>query len=159
MLDEQSLIKAKRLFESGDIDRIEVGTTKGLYDFAGKIRRVNIAKGNYNYEVTTQFLSDGITYDDLSEEDKARYEDDFTEDGIMPEFVPSQAINKIVFNQKTVDTVLQDLMERGIKVDGGERIGKSIIFAQTKQHAEYILERFNKLYPQVSGQMGQSRHL
>ena len=161
-LDLQSLIRAKYLFESGDTDRIEVGTTKGfceihrylfkgLYDFAGKIRRVNIAKGNYNYEVTTQFLSDGITYDDLSEEDKARYEDDFTEDGIMPEFVPSQAINKIVFNQKTVDTVLQDLMERGIKVDGGERIGKSIIFAQTKQHAEYILERFNKLYPQYRG--------
>ena len=69
----------------------------------------------------------------------------------MPDFVPSQALNDFVFNQKTVDLVLQDLMERGIKVNGGERIGKTIIFAQNKKHAEFILERFNKLYPQYHG--------
>lgn len=134
-----------------DFFDMETGVPTYAYDYQTAVEQDHVLVPYYNYEVKTKFLSDGITYNDLSEEDKDRYEDDFTEDGIMPEFVPSQALNKFVFNQKTVDTVLQDLMERGIKVNGGERIGKSIIFAQTKQHAEYILERFNKLYPQYRG--------
>ena len=43
-----------------------------------------------------------------------RYEEDFIEDGVMPEFIPSAALNQFVFNETTVDTVLQDLMDRGI---------------------------------------------
>ena len=46
-------------------------------------------------------------------------------------------------------------MTRGIKVAGGDRIGKTIIFAQTKRHAEFILERFNKLYPKYHGSFAQ----
>lgn len=42
-------------------------------------------------------------------------------------------------------------MERGIKTAGGDRLGKTIIFAQNKRHAEFILERFNKLYPGYKG--------
>ena len=109
----------------------------------------------YNYEVKTKFLEEGITYEDLSDEDKERYEDDFIEDGLMPDFIPSAQLNKFVFNETTVDTVLQDLMERGIRVAGGDRLGKTIIFAQNKRHAEFILERFNKLYPKYHGTFAQ----
>lgn len=42
-------------------------------------------------------------------------------------------------------------MSNGIKVAGGNRLGKTIIFAQNKKHAQYIVERFDKLYPQYNG--------
>lgn len=109
----------------------------------------------YNYEVDTVFLNDGITYEDLSEEDKRRYEDDFTEDGIMPDHIGASRIDKNVFNQTTVDMVLTDLMTRGIKIKGGDQIGKTIIFAENKKHAQYIVERFDKLYPMYKGVFAQ----
>ena len=125
------------------------------YDYETAVYQDHVLVPYYNYEVKTKFLDEGITYDDLSDEDKERYEDDFIEDGVMPEFIPSAALNKFVFNETTVDLVLQDLMERGIKVAGGDRLGKTILFAQNKRHAEFILERFNKLYPQYHGLFAQ----
>lgn len=125
------------------------------YDYETAVNQDHVLVPYYNYEVKTKFLEEGITYDDLSDEDKERYEEDFIEDGMMPDFIPSAQLNKFVFNETTVDTVLQDLMERGIKVAGGERIGKTIIFAQNKRHAEFILERFNKLYPKYKGTFAQ----
>lgn len=141
-----------------DVDRntyeffeMEQGVPTYAYDYDTAVNADRVLVPYYNYEVRTKFLEEGITYDDLSDEDKERYEDDFAEEGEMPQFIPSAQLNKFVFNETTVDTVLQDLMENGIRVEGGDRLGKSIIFAQNKDHAEFVVERFNKLYPQYRG--------
>lgn len=138
-----------------DFFEMEHGVPTYAYDYETAVYQDHVLVPYYNYEVKTKFLEEGITYDELSDEDKERYEDDFIEDGQMPEFIPSEKLNKFVFNETTVDIVLQDLMERGIRVAGGDRLGKTIIFAQNKRHAEFILERFNKLYPQYHGTFAQ----
>lgn len=138
-----------------DFFEMEHGVPTYAYDYETAVYQDHVLVPYYNYEVKTKFLEEGITYDDLSDEDKERYEEDFIEDGLMPDFIPSAQLNKFVFNETTVDTVLQDLMERGIRVAGGDRLGKTIIFAQNKRHAEFILERFNKLYPKYRGTFAQ----
>lgn len=138
-----------------DFFEVENGVPTYAYDYETAVYTDHVLVPYYNYEVKTKFIEEGITYDDLSNEDKERYEDDFAEDGYVPDFIPSAQLNKFVFNETTVDTVLQDLMERGIKVHGGDRLGKTIIFAQNKEHAEFIIQRFNKLYPKYNGTFAQ----
>lgn len=138
-----------------DFFEVENGVPTYAYDYETAVYTDHVLVPYYNYEVKTKFIEEGITYDDLSDEDKERYEDDFAEDGYVPDFIPSTQLNKFVFNETTVDTVLQDLMERGIKVHGGDRLGKTIIFAQNKEHAEFIIQRFNKLYPKYNGTFAQ----
>ena len=134
-----------------DFFEMEHGVPTYAYDYETAVNADKVLVPYLNIEVKTKFLEEGIKYDELSDEDKARYEDDFAEDEIIPEIIPPPALNKFVFNQKTVDMVLQDLMERGIKIESGDRVGKSIVFAQNKSHAEYILKRFDKLYPRLKG--------
>lgn len=135
-----------------DFFEMEHGVPTYAYDYETAVNHDHVLVPYFNIETSTKFLEEGISYEELDEKDKERYEDDFGDDeGNMPEFVPSPTMNKFVFNEKTVDLVLQDLMENGIKVEGGDRIGKTIIFAQNKTHAEFILERFNKLYPKLKG--------
>lgn len=138
-----------------DFFEVENGVPTYAYDYETAVYTDHVLVPYYNYEVKTKFLEEGITYDDLSDEDKERYEEDFTEDGQMPDFIPSAQLNQFVFNEKTVDMVLQDLMERGIKVEGGDKLGKTIIFAQNKEHAEFIVKRFNQLYPKYNGTFAQ----
>lgn len=134
---------------------MEPGVPTYAYDYDTAVTEDHVLVPYYNYEVTTKFSDQGIHYDELSDKDKERFEDDFIEDGHVPDFVPSSDLNHFVFNAKTVDQVLQDVMERGIHIDGGERLGKTIIFAQNKKHAEFILQRFNALYPAYHGTFAQ----
>lgn len=138
-----------------DFFDMEHGVPTYAYDYETAVYQDHVLVPYYNYEVHTKFLDEGIVYDDLSEKDKERFEEDFGEDGFVPEYISSAAMNKFIFNELTVDTVLQDLMERGIHVAGGDCIGKTIIFAQNKRHAEFIVERFNKLYPKYKGTFAQ----
>ena len=99
-------------------------------------------------ETKLKLIEQGIVYDDLSEEDKEAYEDFFAnDDGEMPESIDSSALNERIFNEDTICKVLAILMEQGIKVDYGNKIGKSIIFAKNHRHAEKIYEVFGKEYP------------
>jgi len=104
--------------------------------------------------VPLKFQRQGINYDDLSDEDKEQWEslDWGDEDGEIPDRVEAEAVNKWLFNKDTVDKVLAHIMERGLKVAGGDRLGKTILFAKNQAHAEYIAERFNANYPHFKGE-------
>ncbi len=103
-------------------------------------------------ETKLKFIEEGIVYDDLSDEDKAEYEDTFeNENGELPDRINSSALNEWVFNDDTIREVLNVLMTNGIKIDYGNKIGKSIIFAKNHRHAEEILKVFNREYPHLNG--------
>ena len=102
-------------------------------------------------ETSLKFLQEGIVYDDLSDEDKAAYEETFGQDGEAPDRIASTALNEWVFNEDTILKVLDTLMTYGLRVDYGSRIGKTILFAKNHRHAELILELFGKRYPELPG--------
>lgn len=100
-------------------------------------------------ESKLKFIDQGIVYDDLSDADKEEYENTFEdENGELPEAIQSSALNEWVFNEDTVKEVLNVLMAKGLRVDYGEKLGKSIIFAKNHAHAEYIFKIFNQEFPQ-----------
>ena len=103
-------------------------------------------------ESKLKFIEQGIVYDELSEEDKEEYERTFTEeDGNLPDSISSSALNTWIFNEDTIKQVLHILMEHAIKIDYGQKLGKTILFAKNHKHAETIFEIFEKEYPHLKG--------
>lgn len=104
--------------------------------------------------VPTKFHREGIKYVELNEDDKLKYEAEFTDPitGALPNEIDSTALNQWLFNTDTVDKVIGHVMEKGIKVEGGDKLGKTIIFARNHNHAMFIAERFDKQYPQYKGE-------
>ncbi|MHC1682907.1 MAG: DEAD/DEAH box helicase family protein [Clostridiaceae bacterium] len=100
-------------------------------------------------EYESKVMKDGIKYDELSDEDKEAYEDTFDDDETVGEEISSTAINEWLFNENTIDLVLDKLMEKGLKIEGGDKLGKTIIFAKSNKHAKVIVDRFNVLYPEL----------
>lgn len=102
--------------------------------------------------VPLKFQREGITYDDLSEEEKERWDAiEWDEEGNVPAQVEAAAVNKWLFNADTVDKVLEHLMTEGLKVCDGDRLGKTIVFAKNHDHAQFIADRFDRNYPHLKG--------
>lgn len=105
--------------------------------------------------VPLRLPSQGLSYDQLSDEEKERFEltdwKERAEDVLATGRVEPAAVNQWLFNEETIDKVLKHLMERGQKVDGGDKLGKTILFAKNHDHAVYIAERFNRNYPKYRG--------
>ncbi|MBS1280655.1 DEAD/DEAH box helicase family protein [Clostridioides difficile] len=102
-------------------------------------------------EFKTKIMEDGIKYDELSDEEKEEYENTFNDDESIGDEIGNNAVNEWLFNSDTIDLVLNKLMTEGLKIEGEEKIGKTIIFAKNTKHARAIVERFNKLYPKYGG--------
>ena len=110
----------------------------------------------------SKLLREGIHYSELSEQEREQLEQVWDYEETLKELDPnadtrgrdilSDEMFKYIYNEDTVDKVLQDLMENGLKVQSGERIGKTIIFAYNHKHAELILKRFYVLYPEYGSE-------
>jgi len=108
------------------------------------------------YSVPLKFQREGIKYDDLSEEEKDEWDAlEWNDEGEVPDEVDPEAVNKWLFNADTVDKVLAHLMEHGIRINEGDRLGKTIIFAKSNEHAYFIAKRFDAGYPHLMGKFAQ----
>ena len=131
-----------------DLFNLEIGVPTYSYDLARAVGDGHLVPA-VPLRIPSQIMDRGIYYDDLSDDDKAHWDElDWGDDG-PPVRIGSNAINKYLFNQQTVDKVLKILMRDGLHVEGGDRIGKTIIFARNQEHAEYIEQRFGVSYPHL----------
>ena len=101
------------------------------------------------YTFTTPFLREGIKYSQMTAEQRRQLE----EDEIEPESVEyeQRQVDKHVFNKETNRQIIRNLMENGIKVADGSRLGKTIVFARNHNHAVLLQDLFDKMYPQYGG--------
>jgi len=98
----------------------------------------------------------GIKYNDLNDDEKEQLEKVWAYEAARKALdgqeykrdIRGEELFSYIFNQDTIDKVLNDLMTNGFKVQSGERIGKTIVFAYNHAHAEQIVGRFKTLYPQ-----------
>ncbi|CAL9500812.1 DEAD/DEAH box helicase family protein [Streptomyces sp. enrichment culture] len=103
-------------------------------------------------DVPFDSLRRGFRYDDLTEEQKEAWDNlEWTEDGQVPDAVSVDEINRFLFNRPTINKALEVLMRHGLRVEGGDRLGKTIIFAKNNTHALAIEKQYNLNYPQSAG--------
>ena len=132
-----------------EIFELENGVPTYGYDLAQAVKDKYLVD-YVSVESKLKFIEQGIAYDELSEEDKEAYEATFGGgQGNLPESINSSAVNSWIFNEDTIKQVLNILMTDGIKIDYGQKLGKTIIFARNHDHAEKILEVFHKEYPHL----------
>lgn len=134
-----------------DIFELEQGVPTYGYDLPQAVRDGFLVDFKIA-DVTLKFMQQGIVYSELSDCEKAEYERTFAdENGEYPESISSKALNEWLFNEDTIVQALRCVMQNALKIDYGQKIGKTIIFAKNHRHAELILEVFNREYPYLNG--------
>ena len=132
-----------------EVFELENGVPTYGYDLAQAVKDGYLVD-YVSVESKLKFIEQGIVYDELSEEDREAYEETFEDEhGDLPEAISSSALNTWIFNEDTIRQVLKILMTEGIKIEYGQKLGKTIIFAKSHAHAEKILEVFHKEYPHL----------
>jgi len=99
-------------------------------------------------DVTTEFLREGIHYNDLNEEQQRQLEQDLGEEEAKVTTIKGKDIGRKIYSADTDRIILENLIDNGIKDATGSLVGKTIIFAQSQGHAEHLEKLFTKLYPQ-----------
>jgi len=132
---------------------LEDGVPTDAYDIADAVKDKFLVPPKA-VSVPLKFQREGIVYAERSEEEKERWDELAwdEESDEKPDRVEAQAVNKWLFNEDTVDKVLAHLMTKGVKVAGGDRMGKTIIFAKNNDHAQFIQRRFDANYPKMVGE-------
>ena len=97
--------------------------------------------------VPTKFMREGIKYSDLSPEEQEEFEDEILEGepATGNEHISQEELNKWLFNKPTAIKSLRYILQKGIKKRGGDEIGKTIIFARNRKHAEFLKDIFLEL--------------
>jgi type I restriction enzyme, R subunit len=157
-----SLLVGLTATPKGEVDRdtyrlfdLQTGVPTDAYGLEEAVRDGWLAPARA-VSLTTDFLDGGIRYDALSDDDKEKWDAlEWDEDGAIPGAVEPPAINKWLFNADTVDRVLEHLMTHGLKVEDGDRLGKTIVFAKNQAHAAFIAKRFDANYPSLAGHFAQ----
>lgn len=104
-------------------------------------------------DLTTEFLRDGIHYNDLNDEQKQQLEDDLGVEEAKNTTIAGRDIGRKIFSEKTDKIILENLVNNGIKDETGSLVGKTIIFAQRQEHAEHLEKMFCELYPQYGSKV------
>jgi type I restriction enzyme R subunit len=100
-------------------------------------------------DASTDFLRKGIKYSEMTEEQRQQIDEEGY-DGAAIDY-EKEELEKKITNKDTNRYILRTLMEKGIKV--GDYIGKTIIFAKNKEHANLLDSLFNEMYPQYKGKL------
>ena len=128
------------------------GCESGIPNFDYSLEEAVKDKYLVNYKSfsrTTKLLKRGIKYNELTEDEKRQLDEYFVDEPPTPDFTVSEKeLFKKIFNKNTCCEILEELMQYGIKTNGGELLGKSIIFAYNHHHAQMIVDCFHELYPE-----------
>ena len=98
---------------------------------------------------TSEMITKGIDLKKLSDDELDQLEEYLEDDPPTPDFnIPGNELFKYLFNKDTCRRVLEELMQYGLRVDGGETMGKTIIFAYNHRHAQMMVDCFQEMYPE-----------